>query len=125
MYGVPAMTRVDTQQSVYLSYASQERANAQKVRVALKQRGINVLMDVDFEPGEPVLINIGHAINSGVFLPLISTAYLDRPFTQDEVSAAVMTCENSMFLPVLIENLPAPTTDNDRHLWTVLSGRTH
>src|SRR5260370_42151257 len=121
MYGVPAMTRVDTQQSVYLSYASQERANAQKVRVALKQRGINVLMDVDFEPGEPVLINIGHAINSGVFLPLISTAYLDRPFTQDEVSAAAMTGENSRVLPGLVEKPPAPTTAKGRDLGKVLN----
>jgi thiamine-monophosphate kinase len=115
----------DAAPAVFLSYAGPERAQARQVRAALEQRGINVFMDVDFEPGEPVLINIGHAINSGVFLPLISTAYLDRPFTQDEVSAAVMTGEDSMFLPVLIEDRPAPATEKGRDLWTVLNGRTY
>src|SRR5260370_25993854 len=115
------MDPVDTAPAVFLSYASPERAKAQQVRVALKQRGINVLMDVDFEPGEPVLINIGHAINSGVFLPLISTAYLDRPFTQDEVSSAVMTGENTRVLPGLVEKPPAPTTAKGRDLGKVLN----
>ncbi len=110
---------------VFLSYASPERAQARQVRAALEQRGINVLMDVDFEPGQDVLISIGHAINSGVFLPLISTAYLDRPFTQLEVSAAVMLGQDSMFLPVLIESHPAPATDKGRNLWTILNGRTY
>ncbi len=54
-------------------------------------------MDIDFDPGVSVLINIGHSLSSGLFLPLISTEYLDRPFTQLEVSAAVMTGLDSRF----------------------------
>lgn len=115
----------DAAPAVFLSYAGSERAQALQVRTALERRGITVLMDVDFEPGRGALVNIGHALNSGVFLPLISTAYLDRRFTEMEVSAAVMSGEDSTFLPVLIENRPVPTTDNGRNLWTVLKGRTY
>jgi TIR domain len=119
------MDPVDATPAVFLSYAGPERAQARQVREAREQRGIEVFMDVDFEPGQPVPISIGHAINSGVFLPLISTEYLDRPFTQLEVSAAVMADRDGMFLPVLIENRPAPATEKGRNLWTVLNGRTY
>jgi len=115
----------DAAPAVFLSYAGPQRALALQVRAALEQRGIRVFMDLDFEPGRGVLVNIGHAINSGVFLPLISTEYLDRPFTELEVSAAVMTDPDGMFLPVLIEALPAPATEKGRDLWTVLNGRTY
>ncbi len=115
----------DVTPAVFLSYAGPERQQAREVRTALEQRGIRVLMDVDFEPGQDALVSIGHAISSGVFLPLISTAYLDRPFTQLEVSAAVMTGQDNMFLPILIENAPAPVTEKGRNLWTVLNGRTY
>jgi hypothetical protein len=37
------------------------------VRTALEQRGISVIMEVDFEPGEPVLAGIGHAIDTVSF----------------------------------------------------------
>jgi hypothetical protein len=114
----------DVVPTVFLSYASSEGDQALQVRVALEQRGIEVVMDVDFDPGQHVVINIGHAINSGIFVPLISTAYLDRRFTQLEVSAAVMTDRDGMFLPVLIEDAPAPATDHGRDVWTVLRGRT-
>ena len=115
----------DAAAAVFLSYAGPERAWARQVRAALEERGIKVFMDLDFEPGEPVLNNIGHAINSGVFLALISTEYLDRRFTQLEVSAAVMTGQDGMFLPVLIEERPAPATEKGRNLWTILTGRTY
>jgi thiamine-monophosphate kinase len=115
----------DVAPTVFLSYAGPERAAARQVRAALEQRGIVVLMDLDFEPGQFVPISIGHAINTGVFLPLISTEYLDRPFTQLEVSAALMTGRDSTFLPVLIEDRPAPATESGRNLWTVLAGRTY
>ena len=111
--------------TVFLSYAGPERAQAQRVKNALEQRGIKVIMDVDFDPGVPVLINIGHAVRSGLFLPLISTQYLDRPFTQLEVSAAVMTGQDSRLLPVLIEERPAPATEAGQDLWTVLNGQTY
>lgn len=111
--------------TVFLSYASSDREQALQVRTAFQQRGIGVLMDLDFDPGEHVLINIGHAINSGVFIPLISTAYLDHRFTQLEASAAVMSDRDEMFLPLLIENRPAPATAPGRALWTVLRGRTY
>jgi hypothetical protein len=80
----------DAAPAVFLSYAGSERAQALQVKIALERRGVTVFMDVNFEPGRDVLVNIGHAINSGVFLPLISAEYLDRPFTEMEVSAAVM-----------------------------------
>ena len=111
--------------AVFLSYAGPERAQARQVREALEARGIKVIMDVDFDPGVPVLINIGHAVRSGVFLPLISAQYLDRPFTQLEVSAAVMTGQDSRLLPVLIEEHPAPATEQGKDLWTVLNGQTY
>jgi thiamine-monophosphate kinase len=111
--------------TVFLSYAGPERAQAQRVKNALEQRGIKVIMDVDFDPGVPVLINIGHAVRAGLFLPLISTQYLDRPFTQLEVSAAVMTGQDSRLLPVLIEEAPAPATEAGQDLWTVLNGQTY
>ena len=110
---------------IFLSYAGTERAQALRIKDALQQRGIHVSMDIDFEPGVSVLVNIGRSLNSGVFLPLISTEYLDRPFTQLEVSAAVMTGLNSTFLPVLIESSPAPATEQGQDLWTVLRGRTY
>jgi thiamine-monophosphate kinase len=116
---------MDPAPAVFVSYAGSERAQALRVKAALEHRGITVFMDVDFEPGRDVLVNIGHAINSGVFLPLISAQYLDRPFTQLEVSSAVMTGEDGMFLPVLIESSPVPATENGRNLWTVLRGRTY
>ena len=115
----------DIAPTVFLSYAGPERDRASQVSAALRDRGINVIMDLDFEPGVPVPINIGYAINSGVFLALISTEYLDRPFTQLEVSAALMTGEDGMFLPVVVENPPAPATEKGRSLWTVLNGRTY
>lgn len=114
----------DAVPAVFLSYAGSERDRAREVRTALEQRGITVIMDIDFEPGQSVLTNIGHAINTSFFVPLISTEYLDRPFTELEVSAAVMTRRDDMFLPVLIENPPAPATEMGRDLWTVLRGRT-
>jgi thiamine-monophosphate kinase len=115
----------DAAPAVFLSYAGSERAQALQVKIALERRGVTVFMDVNFEPGRDVLVNIGHAINSGVFLPLISAEDLDRPFTEMEVSAAVMSGEEGMFLPVLIENRPVPATDSGRDLWTVLKGRTY
>jgi thiamine-monophosphate kinase len=115
----------DAALTVFLSYAGTERAQALQVRAALERRGISVFMDVDFEPGESPLISMGRGINSGVFLPLISTAYLDHRFTQLEVSAAVMTGPDGLFLPILIENPPAPATENGRNLWTILRGKTY
>jgi thiamine-monophosphate kinase len=115
----------DAVPAVFLSYAGSERAQALQVKAALERRGINVFMDIDFEPGRDGLINIGHAINSGVFLPLISAAYLDRQFSEMEVSVAVMSGEEGSFLPVLIESSPVPATANGRELWTVLKGRTY
>jgi thiamine-monophosphate kinase len=115
----------DAAPAVFLSYAVSERAQALQVKAALEQRGISVFMNVDSEPGRDVPINVGHAMNSGVFLPLISKGYLDRQFSEMEVSAAVMTGEEGSFLPVLIENSPVPATDSGRELWTVLRGRTY
>jgi len=116
----------DAAPAVFVSYAGSERAQALAVKTALERRGITVFMDVDFEPGRDALTNIGHAINLGVFLPLISTAYLDRRYTRLEVSAAIMNeDDDGMFLPVLIEDHPAPATDNGRNLWTVVKGRTY
>ena len=36
-----------------------------------------------------------------------------------------MTGQDNMFLPILIENAPAPVTEKGRNLWTVLNGRTY
>jgi thiamin-phosphate kinase len=115
----------DAAPAVFLSYAVSERAQALQVKAALEQRGISVFMNVDSEPGRDAPINVGHAMNSGLFLPLISKGYLDRQLSEMEVSAAVMTGEEGSFLPVLIENGPVPATDSGRELWTVLRGRTY
>lgn len=115
----------DAAPAVFLSYAVSERAQALQVKAALEHRGISVVMNVDSETGRDAPINVGYAMNSGVFLPLISKRYLDRQFSEMEVSAAVMTGEEGSFLPVLIENSPVPATDSGRELWTVLRGRTY
>lgn len=115
----------DATPAIFLSYASSDREQALRVRDAFRQRGLSVLMDVDFAPGQLAPITIGHAINSSVFVALISTAYLDGRFTQEEASAAIMGDRSDMILPVLIEGSPVPSTDPGRALWTVLRSRTY
>ena len=115
----------DAAPAIFLSYARPDRDQALRVRAAFEQRGLSVLMDVDFIPGRLAAISMGHAINSSVFVALISTAYLERRFTQEEASAAIMGDRSDMILPVLLERRPAPATDPGRALWTVLRGRTY
>lgn len=115
----------DATPAVFLSYASSDRDQAHLVRAAFERRGLRVLMDVDFVPGDLAAISIGHAINSGVFVALITTAYLDHRFTQQEASAAIMSDRDDMILPILMEGDPAPATDQGQALWTILRGRTY
>jgi thiamine-monophosphate kinase len=115
----------DAVPAVFLSYASSDRDQALRVRAAFQQRGIRVLMDIDFVLGALAPISIGHAINSSVFVPLISTGYLDHRFTQLEASSAIMSDRDDMILPILLDDRPAPATNQGRALWTILRSRTY
>jgi thiamine-monophosphate kinase len=108
----------------FLSYAGSEREQALEVKAALEQRDIEVLMDSGFEAGQSVLVNIGDAINAGVVVALITTEYLDRKFTEIEVSA-VVSSRDGKFVPVVIGGAPRPRTQRGANLWTVLAGRTY
>jgi thiamine-monophosphate kinase len=110
--------------TAFISYAGPEREQALRVKEALERRDIRVLMDTGFEAGQSVLVNIGGAINEGVVVALISSEYLDRKFTEIEVSA-VMTSPDGKFLPVVIDGPPRPATERGANLWTALGGRTH
>jgi len=112
--------------SVFLSYAGSERAQALQVRRELELRGFRVLMDDNFfEPGYSVLVNMGRAVESAdIVLPVVSAEYLDRPFTEIEISA-VMTMPGGVIVPVVIGPEPVARTDAGRQLWIVLRGRSY
>ena len=116
------MDQHDPAVTVFLSYAGSEREQALQVRKAIEERGIRVRMDSNFEAGQSVLVNIGASINLGVVVALISADYLDRKFTEIEVSAAI-TSEGGRFLPVVLGDAPRPRTAQGVNLWTVLGGR--
>jgi thiamine-monophosphate kinase len=117
------MDQRDPAVTVFLSYAGSEREQALQVRNAMEERGIRVRMDSNFEAGQSVLVNIGASIiNSRVVVALISTEYLDRKFTEIEVSAAI-TSEGGRLLPVVLGDVPQPRTTQGVNLWTVLGGR--
>ena len=99
--------------TAFISYAGPEREQALRVKEALERRDIRVLMDTGFEAGQSVLVNIGGAINEGVVVALISSEYLDRKFTEIEVSA-VVTSPDGKFLPVVIDGPPRPATRGEQ-----------
>src|SRR5690348_10266430 len=51
----------DAAPAIFLSYASSDRDQALLVRAAFEQRGLRVLMDVDFIPGQLAPITIAAA----------------------------------------------------------------
>lgn len=110
----------------FLSYAGSQRPEAHRIRGALEQRGIAVIMDANFPIGEAILVNIGNAaLSSDVVVALISSEYLDRHWTEVEVSTAIATSD-VRFLPLLHEGAqPAPSTDRGRSIWGVLSARSY
>jgi thiamine-monophosphate kinase len=118
------MDQLDRPVTVFLSYAGSEREQALQIRDAIEERGIRVRLDSSFEAGQSVLVNIGASINSGVVVALVSADYLDRKFTEIEVSAA-MTSDGSSFLPVVLGDAPRPRTEQGKSLWTVLGGRSY
>jgi thiamine-monophosphate kinase len=110
---------------VFLSYAGSERSSARWLRSELQRRGIAVIMDDLFEPGSSIVANIGEAIQQAVLvLALVSADYLDRQFTEIELSAVMANPEGNLF-PVVIGDPPRPVTERGTHLWTVLRGRTY
>ena len=111
---------------VFLSYAGPQRPEAQQIRGALEQRGITVIMDSNFAIGEAIVVNIGNAtIKSDVVVALLSSEYLDREWTELEVSTAIANSDVK-FLPLLPEGArPAPSTDHGQSLWSVLRGRSY
>jgi thiamin-phosphate kinase len=110
---------------VFLSYASSARAEALQIRDALERRGFQVRMDVTFRVGESILVNIGDAAGADVTIAIVTSDYLDRKYTEIEVSTAIANDEAS-FLPVLLKGpKPAPSTGRGRSLWRVLAARTH
>jgi thiamine-monophosphate kinase len=116
------MNEAASEVTVFLSYAGPERDQALRVRDALNQRGVRIVMDSNFESGESILVNIGNAINSGVVLGLISKEYLDRRYTEIEASAA-MASPAGIFIPVIIGDVPEPATQRGKNLWAVLRAR--
>jgi thiamine-monophosphate kinase len=111
--------------SVFLSYAGPERDQAKLVQAELSRRGLEVWMDDSFEPGTSIIVNVGSFIErASIVVGIISEAYLDRHFTEIEVSA-VMANPESRFLPVVIGGEPVPRTSRGVGLWTVLRGRSY
>lgn len=111
--------------SVFLSYAGSEREQAVLIRDELTARGINVTMDDSFDPGTSVLVNVGNTLErTSLVLGVVSEAYLDRHFTEIEISAA-MASPQGRFLPVIIGGEPVPKTQQGMGLWAVLRGRSY
>jgi thiamine-monophosphate kinase len=110
---------------VFLSYAGSARAEALEISAALEQRGIQVKMDATFRVGESIIVNIGEAADCDATIALITSDYLDRRYTEIEVSTAIANADAS-FLPVVLEGQqPAPTTPRGKSLWRVLRARTY
>jgi thiamine-monophosphate kinase len=113
----------DPDTHVFISYAGPERDQALRVRTELADRGLHVSMDDAFEPGTSVLVNFGLFLQEPtVVVALITAQYLDRHFTEIEVSS-VLANPDGMLVPVLAGPLPEPITERGRGLWSVIRGR--
>ncbi|WP_084461030.1 AIR synthase related protein [Nocardia kruczakiae] len=114
-----------TAPQVFLSYAGSERSRAMAVRAELTSRGIDVIMDDEFEPGRSVMVNIGRALHRAtVVLALVSSQYLDRHFTEIEVSTTLANRDSNL-IPIVIGADPEPETDAGKDLLRVIKGRTY
>ena len=114
----------DAMPVVFLSYAGSQREQAHAIKAGLEQRGIRVVIDANFESGESILVNIGEAIGSDVVVALMSSDYLDRKYTQIEISAAIANDVKVVQLQ-LEGHTVRPATERGRNLWRVLHARTH
>jgi thiamin-phosphate kinase len=108
---------------VFLSYAGPQREYAAHVRDQLKSHGIRIVMDDAFDVGESVTVNVGRfAGQVSAVVALITDEYVDRHFTEIEVSTALAN-PTSRFVPVVVGGDPHPKTSRGRALWAVLRGR--
>lgn len=114
---------IDHEVHAFISYAGPEREAALRVRQELARRGVSVSMDDAFDPGTSVMVNVGLLLERPtVVIALISDAYLDRHFTEIEISA-VMADPQGLFVPIMIGTQPSPRSRRGRGLWSVVRGR--
>lgn len=119
------MNRGGSAPVIFLSYAGTARPEALQIKAALEQRGIQVKMDNTFRVGESIIVNIGDAADSDATIALITSDYLDRDYTEIEVSTAIANVGTSV-LPVVLEGQqPKPSTPRGKSLWRVLHARTY
>jgi len=119
------MNRGGSAPVVFLSYAGAARPAALQIRAALENRGIRVKMDATFRVGDSIIVNIGDAADSDATVALITSDYLDRRYTEIEVSTAIAN-SGASFLPVVLEGQqPTPSTPRGKSLWRVLRARTY
>lgn len=119
------MNRGSSVPVVFLSYAGTARPEALQIRAALEERGFRVKMDATFRVGESIIVNIGDAADSDATIALVTSDYLDRRYTEIEVSTAIANSDAS-FLPVVLEGQqPTPSTPRGKSLWRVLGARTY
>ncbi len=115
----------ETPINVFISYAGPDRLTARSLRDELEIRGFHVTMDDSFDPGVSIMINIAGAMDTAtVVLSIVTTEYLDRHFTEIELSTVLADAEG-LLIPVLPSGEPRPATEHGRGLWKILRSRTH
>jgi hypothetical protein len=93
---------------VFLSYASEDRVNAEAIRSELERIGIDVIpWDQVLTPGRYWAAQIGHAIESAdTFVVLLSKAATKSEWVQFEIAAAIAAeakSDDKKVIPIILE----------------------
>jgi hypothetical protein len=123
--------------AVFLSYASEDAAQAEQIRTALEQAGVDVFFDRDrLKAGNDWEVKLRRSIREcSLFIPVISRQTLtpERRFFRvewnlalEEAQMASFSHEEAFLLPVVVDDTaatePAIPDDFRRVQWTTLPG---
>lgn len=107
--------------SIFLSYAREDAAKAQRIARALEGVGHQVWWDRQLRPGERFSAEIDRALKSSdVVVALWSKASIDSPWVQDE---AGFGRDNGRLVPVLLEAVTPPLGFRQFHAADLSRGR--
>ncbi len=111
--------------SAFLSYAGPDRIRALWLASELKKRDVQVVMDINFRPGESIVINISRGLSgSDVVVALITSDYISRHFTEMELSLVLAT-PTGKFIPIILGDPPTPSDERSSALWKLIESRTY
>lgn len=111
---------------VFLSYAADDTAFADRIAKALAEDGTSVWKDKDsIQPGDRWIDELSRAIqDANVFIPLISKNYARSNFLNSEIAAAVAAQSSDpkrKIIPILIERGAHPPSFIDQFQYVDLS----